>query len=302
MARLVLGLGTSHGPMISTPPDQWHLRVAADIAQRYAIDGVHFDYIRFPGAEFDYSRAALEGFGVAGASVHDTDVHVGRWSLGRDAADRYRARIEDRQFSLALEAAPQGPPALQGDGGFSRKGPAERQASRYYSRPQLRTTGEFRVGGARVGVEGVAWLDHEWSSEILDAVADGWDWVGLNLDDGSALAAFRIRRSDGGIAWSYARWFAPGGVAPSAPDPAVRFVPSRSWTSPRTGARYPVAMRLEVGARALELEPLFDDQELDARASTGTIYWEGAVRVLEAGREVGRGYLELTGYAGALRL
>ena len=247
-------------------------------------------------------RAAREGFGLAGASVHDTDVHVGRWSLGRDAADRYRARIDDRQFSLALEAAPQGPPALQGDGGFSRKGPAERQASRYYSRPQLRTTGEFRVDGARVGVEGVAWLDHEWSSEILDAVADGWDWVGLNLDDGSALAAFRIRRSDGGIAWSYARWFAPGGVAPSAPDPAVRFVPSRSWTSPRTGARYPVAMRLEVGARALELEPLFDDQELDARASTGTIYWEGAVRVLEAGREVGRGYLELTGYAGALRL
>ena len=79
-------------------------------------------------------------------------------------------------------------------------------------------------------------------------------------------------------------------------------MPSRSWTSPRTGARYPVAMRLEVGARTLELEPLFDDQELDARASTGTIYWEGAVRVLAAGREIGRGYLELTGYAGALRL
>ncbi len=85
-------------------------------------------------------------------------------------------------------------------------------------------------------------------------------------------------------------------------ESAVRFVPARLWTSPRTGARYPVAMRLELGARTLDLQPLFDDQELDTRASTGTIYWEGAVRAFEAGRTIGRGYLELTGYAGALRL
>jgi len=50
------------------------------------------------------------------------------------------------------------------------------------------------------------------------------------------------------------------------------------------------------------LRPLFDDQELDARGSTGTAYWEGAVTAFEDGRRVGRGYLELTGYAGALRL
>jgi len=247
-------------------------------------------------------RAARAGFGLASASEHDTALSIDDWTLERDAADRYHARIADRRFAIELDAEAHAPPVPQGDAGFSRKGPLERQASRYYSRPQLRTRGAIRIEGARAAVEGVAWLDHEWSSEILDAAAEGWDWTGLNLDDGSALVAFRIRRRDGGVAWSYARWIGAAGAASTGADPAVRFVPMRSWTSPRTGARYPVAMRLDLGARSIALEPLFDDQELDTRASTGTIYWEGAVRALEAGREIGRGYLELTGYAGALRL
>ncbi|GMV01858.1 MAG: carotenoid 1,2-hydratase [Burkholderiales bacterium] len=247
-------------------------------------------------------RAARAGFGLASASGDDTALTVDGWSLARDPADRYHARIDDRRFALELDAAAHAPPVLQGDAGFSRKGPREQQASFYYSRPQLRTAGVIRIDGAHATVEGLAWLDHEWSSEILDAAADGWDWTGLNLDDGSALVAFRIRLRDGGVAWSYARWSTADGAASAGNDSAVRFVPARHWTSPRTGARYPVAMRLELGARTLVLEPLFDDQELDTRASTGTIYWEGAVRAFEGGREVGRGYLELTGYAGALRL
>jgi predicted secreted hydrolase len=83
---------------------------------------------------------------------------------------------------------------------------------------------------------------------------------------------------------------------------APRFEPLRTWQSPRTGARWPVAMRIELDGRTIELRPLFDDQELDARGSTGTTYWEGAVTAFERGQRIGRGYLELTGYAGALRL
>ena len=250
-------------------------------------------------------RAAREGFGLASAATHDTAVGIGGWSLARMPDDRYRARVDDRDLAVTLEFAPRTPPVAQGDDGFSRKGPKATQASYYYSRPQLPATGTVALGGETVRVAGVAWLDHEWSSEILDASSDGWDWAGLNFDDGSALVAFRIRRRDGGVLWSYARWIDAGGAASTSPpggDVAPRFAPDRSWTSPRTGARYPVAMTIAVGARTLALEPLFDDQELDARASTGTVYWEGAVRVVEAGREVGRGYLELTGYAGALRM
>jgi len=249
-------------------------------------------------------RAARAGFGLAQASGADTDVSVGRWALARGADDHYRARIEDAQLSMALEFVPPTPPVAQGEAGFSRKGPGEHQASMYYSRPQLRTSGSVSIQGHETRVEGTAWLDHEWSSEILDRSADGWDWVGLNFDDGSALMAFRIRRRDGGVLWSHARWIGAGGRPVSgsaAADPPPRFDEVRSWTSPRTGARYPVAMTITLEARTLVLEPLFDDQELDARGSAGTVYWEGAVRVIEARREIGRGYLELTGYAGTLR-
>jgi len=249
-------------------------------------------------------RAARQGFGLAQASDADTDVSIGGWRLQRQADDRYLARIDAGDFALDLVFVPPHPPFPQGEAGHSRKGPAPTQASHYYSRPQMRVDGRLRAPGIAAGVSvpaaGVAWLDHEWSSELLHPDAAGWDWVGLNLDDGSALMAFRIRTRDDGVLWSHARWIGAGGTA--GPTPSPRFEPLRLWRSPRTGARWPVAMRLTVGGRTLALQPLLDDQELDTRASTGTVYWEGAVRVLEHGRAVGRGYLELTGYAGVLRL
>lgn len=251
-------------------------------------------------------RAARAGFGLASASQQDTDLKLGDWRLRRSPADRYLARIDTDDFALDLAFSPEAAPFLQGDRGFSRKGPRPKQASHYYSRPRLRVSGRLRIGAAQgkdapgwIPIEpgSLAWLDHEWSSEILDSEAQGWDWVGLNLDDGSALMAFRIRRRDGGVLWSHARW-AGSPQAAAAP----RFKPLRHWRSARSGASYPVSMRVTVGARELRLEPIFDDQELDTRGSTGTIYWEGAVRVFEQQRQVGRGYLELTGYAGGLRL
>jgi uncharacterized lipoprotein YddW (UPF0748 family) len=36
--------------------------VVRDIVQRYAVDGVHLDYMRYPTEDFDYSRDALAGF------------------------------------------------------------------------------------------------------------------------------------------------------------------------------------------------------------------------------------------------
>ena len=61
-------------------------------------------------------------------------------------------------------------------------------------------------------------------------------------------------------------------------------------------------MRVEVPGLTLDLRPLFDDQELDARSSVGTVYWEGAVEAVSGDRRVGRGYLELTGYLSRLTL
>jgi hypothetical protein len=251
-------------------------------------------------------RSARAGFELAGAQTGDTRVWIGRgpqaWTLERDAAtDRYHARIATADFGFDLLLDPGAPPLLQGEAGYSRKGPGARQASRYYSRPQLGVTGMLRVAGSTTPIAGRAWFDHEWSSEILDEGTSGWDWTGLNLDDGGALMAFRLRGRDGRDTWTDATLREGHGTTPrTGLKPA--FEPLRHWQSARTGARWPVAMRVRVAGRDLELRPLFDDQEIDARASTGTTYWEGAVTAFEVGRRVGRGYLELTGYAGTLRL
>jgi predicted secreted hydrolase len=116
------------------------------------------------------------------------------------------------------------------------------------------------------------------------------------------LTAFRIRRVDGRSLWAGGSYRGGAGPAQAFAPAEVAFSPMRHWRSPRTNVEYPVAMRLRAAGRTLDLSPLMDDQELDSRASTGTIYWEGAVRAMQAGRELGRGYLELTGYWRSLRL
>jgi predicted secreted hydrolase len=238
------------------------------------------------GALMHDERAARAALGLAGAEQGITRAWVDDWRLELHG-NTYRARITAREFSLDLELEARKPPLLQGEQGFSRKGDRSEEASYYYSRPHLEVRGTVERGRGREGVAGTAWLDHEWSSQYMSAEASGWDWVGLNLANGDSLMAFRMRGKHGGTV------FAPEGVA---------FEPLRTWRSPRTGVEYPVSLRVSSGGGTYVLEPLMDDQELDARASTGTIYWEGAVRAFHEGRETGRGYLELTGYWKPMKL
>ncbi len=246
-------------------------------------------------------RAARAGFGLAEAAEDTTRVRIDDWSLTLEDG-RYLARIVARELELTLAFRPTQAILLQGDRGVSRKGPLPKQASYYYSWPQLDVSGSVRTSGKTTAVTGRAWLDHEWSSEYLAPEAAGWDWTGIDLDDGGAFMAFRMRAKAGGVVWAAATHRdPPGRVRTYGPD-AVTFVPLRSWRSPRTGAEYPVAMQVRAGGLQFELQPLMDDQELDARGSTGTVYWEGAVRATEGGKERGRGYLELTGYWRPLKL
>jgi len=241
-------------------------------------------------------RSARSGFALAEARRGATDVFIDDWSL-RSEDGAYRARIPGEGFALDLAMRPTQAPLPQGDRGFSRKGPAQAHASYYYSEPHLEVSGTVTAGGHTLAVKGTAWLDDEWSSELLATDAAGWDWVGANLEDGSALMAFRIRALDGRTLWAGATLRAKGAAPVTFGAQQVRFEPKRTWRSPRTGATYPVAMEVSVGDATWSLEPLMDDQELDARASTGTLYWEGAVSLAGA-RGRGRGYLELTGYQG----
>jgi len=247
-------------------------------------------------------RIAREGFGIASASEADTDVHLRDWSLVR-SAQGYAARLPAADFELDLRFEATQPVFLQGEAGLSRKGPSQTQASYYYSEPQLATSGGLRIAGHRFDVRGTAWLDHEWSDAYLDPGAAGWDWIGMNLFDGSALMAFRIRRPDGTALWAGGSLRSADGRVRVFGHDELRFEAEGSWTSPRTRAVYPVRWRIHTPAGVFQLRALLDDQELDSRASTGTVYWEGVSELLDAsGRAVGRGYLELTGYVKALKL
>jgi predicted secreted hydrolase len=242
-------------------------------------------------------RSARQGFGLAYALDGAMYARIDDWSLRERNDGRIEASAAGDDFALRLELAPAQPVLLQGEAGYSRKGPAPLAASYYYSLPQLAVSGEVEIEGRASRVTGRAWLDHEWSSEKLDFEARGWDWTGINLDDGGALMAFRTRDAQGGARWAAATLrTAAGKTRTFAPD-EVAWTPVREWRSPRTGIRYPVEWRLEIGGELYWLTPLIDDAQLDSRASTGTIYWEGPARLLDRERRpMGRGYLELTGY------
>ena len=257
-------------------------------------------------------RIARSGFGVAAASNADTGLVLRDWRLertnGAEGRSRYRARAasETADFRFELELAATQAVLLQGAQGVSKKGPDASHFSRYFSEPQLAVHGTLGLGRTGpVAVTGRAWLDHEWSDVLLAPGAIGWDWVGMNLDDGAALTAFRLRRADGTQLW------AGGSHRPAGPGSQVRdfaatevaFAAGRHWTSPASQAVYPVEWTITTPAGVFAVRTMQDDQELDSRASTGSISWEGLSQLYDAaGRKLGRGYLERTGYAGRLRL
>jgi len=249
-------------------------------------------------------RIARSGFEIVGTSESDTDVRIDRWRLARRANGDYVCALPARGFSLEFTATPTQELLLQGEAGYSRKGPSPAQASYYYSQPQLAVRAQLARDGRTQALTGRGWLDHEWSSTLLARDAAGWDWVGMNLDDGRALTAFQIRRQGAGAEpiYGYASVRRPGDAPRIFPPDEVRFVRRAEWISPRTRATWPVAQELRIGDLVFVTRPLMNDQELDSRMTTGAVYWEGASELLEGDRRVGRGYLEMTGYVAPIRL
>jgi len=275
-------------------------------------------------------RIARAGLGLAEAAEGDTRVHIGplstaqadqtmdprtrTWQLQRQGPSGrsvYEGRLRAQGFGLELRLAQTQPLLLQGQAGFSQKAPGLVHASRYYSLPHLAVSGRIQQGDDTLAVTGTAWLDHEWSEALLHPEAEGWDWMGINLLDGGSLTAFRLRRPDGSALWHGGSLRRPGQPDRSFGPDELRLTPGRRWTSPATGARYPVEWTVEwpEGAgsqRRLQRHTLrasLDAQELDSRGSTGNVYWEGLSELRDAqGQLAGRGYLEMTGYTARLAL
>ena len=246
-------------------------------------------------------RLNREGL-LAGAAEGGLRVFHGPWEVVQDGAgQRLRLTVEGAVLELKLE--PRTAPVIFGEQGVSRKGADPTASSHYVTFPRQAAEGRLALPGELPRpVRGSAWMDHEWSSNQLGADQVGWDWAGLQLDDGRSLMAYRLRRADGGQdPFSSATLVDPGGRILERTS-AFLMLPEGEWKSPASGIRYPLPLRLEAFGERWTLVPLLADQELRTRRSNGITYWEGACRVLDAaGADKGRAYLELTGYGGSLK-
>jgi predicted secreted hydrolase len=267
----------------------------------------HFAVTDVGRRRFRFSqKLSREALGLAGAQSDPLKVWIDDWTLGADVEGvQWRLHAAQEEYVIDLTLEPLNAPVLNGDAGLSRKAADPTAASYYYSIPRLRVSGRLLRAGEALSVQGLAWLDREWGSGGLGAGQSGWDWYALQLNDGSALMFYALRRRDGKLQngdkgrdpYSAGTWVSATGEVRPLANADVDIVATGSWRD-RAGVRYPAGWRLRVRSLALEVavQPVLADQELE----TSPRYWEGAVDVSgqHEGRRVdGRGYVELVGYA-----
>jgi predicted secreted hydrolase len=271
------------------------------------------------GAHVDRSprdaRGVPTGFDLAITGADATTAAVaGRapWTMaGSGGTDRLVAALEAHEatpgagagepsaFGLDLELVATRPPVLHDRDGWIDFGPAG--SSYYYSRTRMDAAGSVELGGERMAVTGLAWFDHQWG-DFISVGGGGWDWFAINLDDGTDLTLSLVRDADGSYPLVYGTLVGTDGASRHLERDSFTIEPTGRWRSPTTGAEYPAAWRIELPGEDLtiDLEPTVAGQELDTRATSGVVYWEGSqvVRATRGGEPLGgEAYVELTGYA-----
>ncbi len=276
------------------------------VAQRYARGS-----LGLAGAQTSPFRVWLEDWSIETVGVRiasdpggDERDPVGAASASITTDDElaipWRIHAADKNSAIDLILIPLNPPLLNGINGLSQNSSQPGNASYYYSVSRLRTEGTMRVDGNDYAVTGLSWLDREWGSSALSKEQHGWDWFAFQLSDGSDLMFYNLRRIDGSQdSHSAGTWIRADGRALPLTRDDVAVDVQEYWDSPR-GGRYPMEWQIQVAPLALKLHvtPVLKAQELN----TNVRYWEGAVDVKgqRAGKEItGRGYVELTGYAGS---
>jgi len=257
------------------------------------------------GKRFLFQQRISRGvLGQSGFGEGERLAWIDDWSLllHKDQTFHLQAANDETSLTLDLSNA-RSSWVIHGQNGVSQKAAGEGHASHYYSGTRMRSTGSLVLGGKRFQVEGESWFDHEWATNQLTPEQAGWNWFSVQLEDGTELMLYQMRLKSGGIdPASSGTFVAADGQARHLVRDDYRLTPLRFWTSAKTHARYPAAWRIEVPALYLDLEvetPL-PDQEL---ALPSISYWEGMID-LKGNRDghpvKGHGYMELTGYAGAL--
>lgn len=260
------------------------------------------------GKTFHFDQRLARGGWDAGAAAGRLEVRNGSWFLEGLNPEVSAMRLHGSakaEAAWTLELVPEKPLVRFGPDGTSRKGPAPEARSYYLSFTRLRTTGTVILGDRTLSVAGSSWMDHEIASSQLDPDYTGWDWIAIQLDDGWEVKAYLLRQADGSPApFSALIWIDPTGRPHYRGPEAFSWESARHWSSPESGARYPLAPVISTHhpvsgeAVSFRFEPVLDAQEL---VFPGTTYWEGAGTIFDGGgRPVGQAYLELVGYAGPI--
>jgi predicted secreted hydrolase len=250
-----------------------------------------------------WQRNRRAGIDQAGAETGRLCVWNGGWRAEM-SGDTHRLLAGSGDFSLRLELTPRKPLVLHGDEGLSQKGHSEGNASYYYSFPRLDTSGVITVAGVEYPVHGSSWMDHEFSTSLLEEGQLGWDWFSIQFDDNTELMLYQMRLDDGTVdPYSLGTYVAENGESTRLAAEDFRMQPITTWRSTRTSADYPVRWQIEIPKldMKLQVDAAFNAQEMDTRATTGISYWEGSVSVRgtrDRAEIGGTGYLEMTGYLG----
>ena len=265
----------------------------------------HFTVTDVSGNRFRFEQKTNRGaFGEAGFDDGERLAWIDSWTLRMTADGAFHLVAEGKDAAIDLRLAPRKPPAIHGEGGLSQKAFGEGHASHYYSLTRLETAGDLRLGVKHSAVHGDSWFDHEWATNQLAPEQVGWNWLSVHFDNGTELMLYQMRLANGEPdPTSSGTWIAEDGSTTHLPGSAFRMIPAHWWTSPKSGAKYPIGWQIELPERHLrfEVRPMVDAQELTLLPLT---YWEGAVEINGSENEkpvTGRGYLELTGYGSPLR-
>jgi len=249
------------------------------------------------------SRAALGMAGVTQAA-QDTTVFLNNWSAQIEA-ELHTLKVITADFTYELNFKPAKPAVLHGDRGYSLKGAARERASCYYSFTRLDGQGRITIGGETVAVTGSAWMDHEFSTEVLEPGITGWDWFSLQLSDDTEIMVFLLRTETGGLHPASSGTFIDvDGTTRPIVRAEINLDVLDTWKSKQSAARYPARWRMQIAPLKIDvkLSSKLPDQEMRTLGSTGVTYWEGSVS-LEGVKDKlpvkGEGYVELTGYAAA---
>ena len=276
-------------------------------ASRFIVDDLKFAHFAITDGvaqQFRFEQKTSRGaFGEAGFDDANRLAWIDNWTLTANEDGSFDLATAGETGSIRLHLSSPKSPVIHGESGVSVKAAGGSSASHYYSIPRLETTGEIVVNGSTRAVRGETWFDHEWSSSQLEKGQSGWDWLCLQWEDGSALMLYRMRLENGGIdSSSSGTWIAPDGTATHLRAADFQMTPATFWESKASGAQYPIGWKIALPAQRAEftIKAALEDQELRLGPIT---YWEGAIDASgtrDRKAVKGRGYLELTGYAGTL--